>query len=62
MIRTLTLIAIVSFVLSVVCFAGAFATVGGAFYVDDDWRFHRTSYHHADHLPVVPMKTLRGEV
>jgi hypothetical protein len=45
MTRTLILIAIVSFVLAVGCFAGAFAIAGGPFSIDDGWRFHRLSWH-----------------
>ena len=41
MIRTLVILAAVSFVLTVVCFAAAFAIVGGPFYIDDEGRFHR---------------------
>jgi len=41
MIRTLVILAAVSFVLTVICFAAAFAIVGGPFYIDDEGRFHR---------------------
>lgn len=44
MIRTLVILAAVSFVLAVVCFAAAFAIVGGPFYIDDDGQFHRTGW------------------
>jgi hypothetical protein len=42
MIRTLVLLAVISFGLAIACFAVAFAIVGGPFYIDDDGRFHRT--------------------
>ena len=41
MIRTLALIAVVSFVLAIGCLAAAFAIAGGPFSIDDGWRFHR---------------------
>ncbi len=41
MTRTLGLIALVSFVLALACFAGAFAIVGGPFSLDDGWRIER---------------------
>lgn len=44
MIRTLVILAAVSFVLTVVCFAAAFAIVGGPFYIDGDGQFHRTGW------------------
>ncbi len=44
MIRTLALVAAVSFVLAVGCFAGAFAIAGGPFYIDDGFRFHHTTW------------------
>jgi hypothetical protein len=44
MIRTLALVAAVSFVLAVGCFAGAFAIAGGRFYIDDGMTFHHTSW------------------
>jgi hypothetical protein len=31
-------------VLAVVCFAAAFAIVGGPFYIDEDGQFHRTGW------------------
>jgi len=40
MIRTLVLIAVVSFVLAIGCFAGAFVIAGGPFVLNDGWRFH----------------------
>jgi hypothetical protein len=40
-IRTLLLVAAVSFVLAIGFFAGAIAIVGGPFYLDDGWRFRR---------------------
>jgi len=43
-IRTLVLIAIVGFVLAVACFAGAFAIVGGPFFIDDTGHFHHTDW------------------
>ena len=39
MIRTLAIIAAVSFVLCAACFAAAFAVAGGPFFIDDDLRF-----------------------
>jgi hypothetical protein len=63
MIRTLSVIAVVSFVLCVVSLAGAVAVAGGPFYIGDGLRFHRTTLPLDDtSLPTVPMKTLRGEV
>jgi hypothetical protein len=44
MIRTLVILAAVSFVLAIVCFAAAFAIVGGPFYIDDEGQFHRTGW------------------
>ena len=44
MIRTLALVAIVSFVLAVGCFAGAIAIAGGPFSIDDGWRFHHIQW------------------
>lgn len=44
MIRTLFVLAGVGLVVAVVCFAAAFAIVGGPFYIDDDGRFHRTDW------------------
>ena len=44
MIRTLSLIAIVGFILSVGCLAGAFALTGGPFSIDDNFHFHRGSW------------------
>ena len=44
MIRTLVILAAVSFGLAVVCFAAAFAIVGGPFYIDDEGQFHRTGW------------------
>jgi len=41
MIRVLVIVAIVSFMLAVGCFAVAFALAGGPFSIDDHWRFHR---------------------
>ncbi len=45
MIRTLVILAIVSFVLTIACFAAAFAIVGGPFYIDDEGQFHREDWH-----------------
>ena len=42
MIRTLLLVAAVSFVLAIGFFAGAIAIVGGPFYLDDGWHVRRT--------------------
>ncbi len=44
MIRTLVLIAIAGFVLSVACFAGALAIAGGPFSIDDKGHFHRAGW------------------
>jgi hypothetical protein len=44
MIRTLFVLAGVGLVVAVICFAAAFAIVGGPFYIDDDGRFHRTDW------------------
>jgi|GEM_PF-5001449 len=44
MTRTLTLVAIVGFVLALACFAGALAIVGGPFSIDDGWRFHHETW------------------
>jgi hypothetical protein len=44
MIRTLFILAGVSLVVAVVCFAAAFAIVGGPFYIDNDGEFHRTGW------------------
>ena len=41
MIRTLVILAVVSFVLSIGCLAAAFAIAGGPFTIDDDLRYHR---------------------
>ena len=40
MIRTLLIIAAVSFVLAVGCLAGALAIAGGPFSIDENLRFH----------------------
>jgi hypothetical protein len=40
-IRTLLLVAAVSFGLAIGFFAGAFAIAGGPFSIDDGWRFRR---------------------
>ena len=44
MIRTLFVLAGVGLVVAVICFAAAFAIVGGPFYIDDDGRFHREGW------------------
>ena len=44
MIRTLVILTGVSLVVAIVCFAAAFAIVGGPFYIDDDGQFHRTGW------------------
>jgi hypothetical protein len=43
-IRTLVILAVVSFVLSLGCLVAAFAIAGGPFYVDDGWRLHHSSW------------------
>jgi hypothetical protein len=59
-IRTLLLIAAVSFVLAIGFFAGAMAIVGGPFYIDDGWHFRRTYVSDQDidveHRPPTVMK------
>ena len=49
MIRTLTLIAAVSFVLAIGCFAGVIAAAGGPFWIDDSGQVHRGEWSHWDH-------------
>jgi hypothetical protein len=44
MIRTLFVLAGVGLVVAVICFAAAFAIVGGPFYIDDDGHFHREAW------------------
>jgi hypothetical protein len=44
MIRTLAIIAVVSFVLALACLATAFAITGGPFSIDDNLRFHRGAW------------------
>jgi len=44
MIRTLVIIAAVSFTLCIGCIAGAFAVAGGPFSIDDHWRYHHGSW------------------
>jgi hypothetical protein len=58
-IRTLLLVAAVSFVLAIGFFAGAIAIVGGPFYLDDGWRFRRADLTDLDveHRPPVVIKT-----
>jgi hypothetical protein len=41
MIRTLSTIAVLGFILAVACLAAAFAIAGGPFSIDEGWRFHR---------------------
>lgn len=41
MIRTLGLIAAVSFVLAIVCIASSLAIAGGPFHIDDTLTYHR---------------------
>jgi len=43
-IRTLVILAIVSFTLSIGCLAAAFAIAGGPFTIDDGWRFHHGTW------------------
>jgi hypothetical protein len=43
-IRTLLLVAAVSFVLAVGFFAGAFAVAGGPFSIDDGWHVHLSDW------------------
>jgi hypothetical protein len=43
-IRTLIILAVVSFVLSIGCLAAAFAIAGGPFTIDDGWRFHHGTW------------------
>ncbi|QUD89467.1 GIN domain-containing protein [Phenylobacterium montanum] len=49
MIRTLALIAAVSFVLAIGCFAGVMASAGGPFWIDDSGQVHRGTWSHWDH-------------
>ena len=58
MIRTLLLVAAVSFVLAIGFFAGAMAVVGGPFYIDDGWRFRRSDFSNldVDHRPPTVIK------
>ncbi len=44
MIRTLVILAVVSFLLSIGCLAAAFAIAGGPFTIDDGWRFHHGTW------------------
>ena len=44
MIRTLVILAVVSFVLAIGCLVAAFAIVGGPFFIDDNGQFHRTGW------------------
>jgi hypothetical protein len=45
MIRTLTVIAVVSFILAVGCLAGALAITGGPFTIDDQLQYHPGALH-----------------
>ena len=53
MIRTLLLVAVVSFGLTIGFMSAAFAVTGGPFFIDDEWRFHKTvlSEIEVDHRP-----------
>ena len=51
MIRTLSLIAAVGFVLSLVCFGVAFGIAGGPFSIQD-WSLHRWNWHDGDHVVI----------
>ena len=63
MIRTLTIIAAVSFILAIGCLASAFAIAGGPFYIDDDWRFHHSAWSiHDAHGPTVALRLSAGSV
>ncbi len=44
MIKTLAIITVVGFVLSVTCLLAAFALAGGPFTIDDNLRFHHSSW------------------
>jgi len=57
-IRTLLLVAAVSFVLAIGFFAGAMAIVGGPFYIDDGWRFRHADVSEldVDHRPPTVIK------
>jgi hypothetical protein len=48
MIRTLAIIAVVSFVLCMGSLAAAFAIAGGPFFIDDHFRFHHTTWSDED--------------
>ncbi len=49
MIRTLSLVAAVGFVLSLVCFGVAFGIAGGPFSIED-WSLRRWNWHDSDHV------------
>ena len=63
MIRTLLLVAAVSFVLTIGFFAGAVAVAGGPFNIDDGWRFHRVdiSETEVEHKPPTVVKVSNDE-
>jgi hypothetical protein len=44
MIRTLIILAVVSFIVSIGCLATAVAIAGGPFYIDHDLRYHRDGW------------------
>jgi hypothetical protein len=63
MIRTLVILAVVSFVLSIGCLAAALAIAGGPFYIDQDLRYHRDGWDidistndGRMHSPIIPTK------
>jgi len=64
MIRTLAVMAAISFVLSLVCLSAAFTIAGGPFTIDDGWRFRRGEWNidlsTADDAPGA--KTVRGQI
>jgi hypothetical protein len=55
MIRTLAIIAVVSFVMAVACLAAAFAITGGPFSIDDNLRFHRGTWSIDNDEPSTPI-------
>ena len=59
MIRTLLLIAAVSFVLTIGFFAGAVAVSGGPFFIDDNWRFHHSDVSDDDDIAHMPPAAAR---
>jgi len=71
MIRTLAIIAAVSFTLALGCFAGAFAIAGGPFSIGPGLRFHHETWdisvpdgqgHQGDVEPAVSRQLLIGNV